>query len=422
MTDLSQSALNTMRELGNFGPTVNPIARELKGYMLDPDGEQGKVYWSAADLRRISADLSEVASWLDQRAMEATLEGEMSQRTVTTQAELDQAIKDKIDWIDIRSTAGVWIEVRAYGQSTVRAYGQSTVTAYDQSTVTAYDQSTVRAYDQSTVTAYGQSTVRAYDQSTVTAYGQSTVRAYGQSTVTAYDQSTVTAYGQSTVTAYGQSTVTAYGQSTVRAYGQSTVTAYGQSTVRAYDQSTVRAYDQSTVTAYGQSTVRAYDQSTVRADDQSTVTAGKGVAVHLHSASVNLSGGVVLDHTKLADLTAKEWCDYYGVEVKRGIATLFKAVNNKWTTSRGFDYSPGSKPSCGDFNDTDSCGGGLHFGPTPWHAKAYFYEATKFVAVGVRVSELRPISDGTAKAKAPRVVRACVEVDIDGNVIAKGAA
>jgi hypothetical protein len=298
----------------------------------------------------------------------------MTTREVRTQAELDKAIDDKVDWIDIRSPAGVWLDVVKNGSSTVTAYGSSTV----------------RAYGSSTVTACGSSTVTAYGSSTVTACGSSTVTAYGSSTVRACDSSTVTACGSSTVTAYGSSTVTAC------------------------DSSTVRACDSSTVRAYGSSTVRAYGSSTVRATPL--------VAIHLHSATVKVAGGVVLDHSNIRDFDAKQWCEYHGVKVSRGIATLYKAVNNKWTTDRGTDYSPGSKPSCDDFRDTDACGNGLHFGPTPVHALAYFREATKFVAVGVRLDELRPINGDTAKAKAPRVVRACVEVDIDGNVIAAQAA
>ena len=277
----------------------------------------------------------------------------MTSRTVTTQAEFDKAVADKVDWIAIRSPSGVWIEVTACDSSTVRACDSSTVRAYDSSTVTACDSSTV--------TAYGSSTVRACDSSTVTAYGSSTVRAYDSSTVTAYDSSTVTAYGSSTVRAYGSSTVTAYGSSTVRATPL--------------------------------------------------------VAVHLHSATVNVAGGVILDHSNVAGFDAREWCEYHGVEVKCGIATVFKAVNGKWTTDRGTDYSPGSKPQCDDFRDTDNCGGGLHFGPTPFHAMAYHPEATRFVSCGIRLSEMRPISGGTAKCKAPRVVRACVEVDIDGKAV-----
>ena len=247
----------------------------------------------------------------------------MTTSTVTTQAELNKAIADKVDWIDIRSPAGVWIDVTACGSSTVRACGSSTV--------------------------------RAYGSSTVRAYGYSTVPAYGSSTVTACDSSTVTAC----------------------------------------DSSTVRAYSSSTVTACG------------------------SVAVHLHSAKVKLKGGVVMDHTKVQDFTAQEWCDYHGVEVKRGVATLYKAVNDKWTTDFGVSYAPGTKPACDDFKDTNACGNGLHFGPTPTHALAYNSTATKFVAVGVKVSELRPITEvgATAKAKAPRVVRACVEVDMDGKAV-----
>jgi len=125
---------------------------------------------------------------------------------------------------------------------------------------------------------------------------------------------------------------------------------------------------------------------------------------------------VVIDHTDTDTSDPKTWCGYHGVEVIDGVATLYKAVNDQWTTSRGVDYSPGSTPSCDDWQDTDSCGGGLHFGPTPTHALAYHPEATRFVAVGVNLSELRPISGGTAKAKAKRVVRACVEVDESGRV------
>ncbi len=172
----------------------------------------------------------------------------------------------------------------------------------------------------------------------------------------------------------------------------------------------VTAYDSSTVTAYGSSTVRAYGSS--------TVTATSYVAVHLHDVTVHLTGGVVIDHTKVELFDAEEWCAYHGVSVENGIATVYKAVNDQWTTSRGFDYSPGALPSCTDFRDDASCGGGLHFGPTPTHALAYFREATKFVAVGVEVSALRPIVDrgATAKCKAPKVVRACAEVTIDGDL------
>ena len=109
-----------------------------------------------------------------------------------------------------------------------------------------------------------------------------------------------------------------------------------------------------------------------------------------------------------------EWCEYHGVKVsKAGVATLYKAVDRTFTTGRGFDYSPGKKPSAPDWRDDQECGHGLHFSPTPVHALAY-HEGPRFVEVGVKVGDLRPIPGGTAKCKAPRVVRACREVDVHG--------
>ena len=195
-----------------------------------------------------------------------------------------------------------------------------------------------------------------------------------------------------------------------------TVRATGSSTVRAYDSSTVRATGSSTVRATDSSTVMAYDSSTVTATGSSTVTASPCVAVHLHSGLATIDGGVVIDVTTVND-TAEKWCAHHGVEVTDGIATVYKAVSDQWTTSRGADYTPGSTPEATDWADHAECGQGLHFGPTPAHALAYLPDATRFVAVGVELATLRPIPGGTAKCKAPKVVRACVEVDLDGNEV-----
>jgi hypothetical protein len=310
----------------------------------------------------------------------------VSDRIVTTQAELDAALADgEVDWIEIRSPRGVWLEV----------------TAYDSATVTASDSATVTAYDSATVTASDSATVRASGSATVTAYDSATVRASGSATVTASDSATVTASDSATVTASGSATVRAYGSATVRAYGSATVTASDSATVR----------------ASGSATVTAYDSATVTASDSATVRASAKTAVHLHSGYAKVSGGVLIDHT--ADLSnPADWCEYHGVKVsKAGVASVYKAVSDTFTTDRGFDYSPGKKPSAPDWRDDTECGGGLHFSPSPVQALAYF-DGTRFVEVGVKVAELRPIPGGTAKCKAPRVVRACREVDIDGKPVA----
>jgi hypothetical protein len=189
-------------------------------------------------------------------------------------------------------------------------------------------------------------------------------------------------------------------------------------TVRASDSATVIASDSATVTAYGFATVRAYDSATVRAYDSATVRATPKVAVHLHSGYAKVSGGVLIDHTASLD-DPLAWAAYHGVEVDgEGIATLYKAVRDNWLSSWGTSYEPGSTPEAPDWRDTSECGSGLHFSPSPHQALAYDPDATRFLAAGVDIATLRPLGGGTAKCKAPRVVRACVEVDIDGNEVA----
>ena len=226
---------------------------------------------------------------------------------------------------------------------------------------------------------------------------------------------TVRAYGSATVQAYGSATVQAYESATVWAYGSATVQAYGSATVRAYESATVEAYGSATVEAYGSATAWAYDSATVEAYGSATVQASKYVAVRLHSARVTLDGGVLIDLTQLDLTDPATWCDYHGVTVTDGIAEVFKAVNDQWTTDRGINYQPGSLPTAPDWKPTRECGHGLHFCARPAVSKdQYFPAATRFVRVGVRLDEMVCLGD---KIKAPRVVSPCTEVDIHGQVV-----
>jgi hypothetical protein len=58
-----------LRELGEFGPTVNPALKELKGYI------DGKCYYDASDLRELAAACIEAADWLERRAAIAAAGG-----------------------------------------------------------------------------------------------------------------------------------------------------------------------------------------------------------------------------------------------------------------------------------------------------------------------------------------------------------
>ena len=172
----------------------------------------------------------------------------------------------------------------------------------------------------------------------------------------------------------------------------------------------------------GSATVRASGSATVTAYDSATVTASTHTAVHLHSASVNINGGVIIDHTKIDLTVPSEWAAYHGVEVAAGVATVYKAVNDSYTTDRCTDYSPGATPHAPDWKSDAYCGNGLHFGPTPHHALAYHPEATRFMEAKIALADLVVLTGGAAKCKAPRVVEPLVEVDIHGERVATAVA
>jgi hypothetical protein len=73
--DLSEHAHRAMKELGNFGPTINVDQKLVKGYMFDDEcGHNVKTYFGSDDLRDMAAGMAEVADWLDKRAQEAQQE------------------------------------------------------------------------------------------------------------------------------------------------------------------------------------------------------------------------------------------------------------------------------------------------------------------------------------------------------------
>jgi hypothetical protein len=65
--DVSEKSREKMLWLGHFSPTVRAKDGEIKGYMLDADGDGGKTYLTSAELRDLAAACIEVADWLDER-------------------------------------------------------------------------------------------------------------------------------------------------------------------------------------------------------------------------------------------------------------------------------------------------------------------------------------------------------------------
>jgi hypothetical protein len=241
------------------------------------------------------------------------------------------------------------------------------------------------------------------------------VRASGSATVEAWGSATVEAWGSATVRASGSATVRASGSATVEASGSATVRASGSATVRASGSATVEASGSATVEASGSATVEASGSATVHGWSRSKTKAAPHVAVHLHSASAVVEGGVVIDVTAV-NSSAESWLEHHGIEVVDGKAVLYKAVDSNLRSGYGFDYPIGQTVSAPDWRDNDGCGYGLHLSPRPVHARDYFTEAKRFLACQVDVATLRVLGMGSPKCKVPSLT-ILHEVDLDGEAL-----
>ena len=183
------------------------------------------------------------------------------------------------------------------------------------------------------------------------------------------------------------------------------------------------ARESSHVEAWGSSHVEARESSHVEAWESSHVVASKYVSVHKLCPRAVVRGGVIIEPPPIDSAAA--WLDYYGVEVKRGIAVVYKSVDEDWHASNALpdgtmpDYSPGSKPEAPDFDPAPrDCGKGLHACARPSAALTY-HSGPKFVAIPVRVKDMGAPAPGgdTRKIRFKCAAQPIYEVDIYGEVV-----
>jgi hypothetical protein len=192
------------------------------------------------------------------------------------------------------------------------------------------------------------------------------------------------------------------------------VVAWESAHVEAMESAHVEAWESAHVVAMGSAHVVAWESAHVVAAKWVTVRKMKG-------HRVPIEGGLVVVEPDV--LTPEDWCAYHGVVVKDGIAILYKAVRDGYRSQHGFLYPPGHGCECTDWDGGRAeCGGGLHFCPSPLTAKSFNSDATRFLACPVALADMRSPRDGDRyriKMKARRVVGPIVEVDEDGNPLAK---
>ncbi|MCK7495211.1 MAG: hypothetical protein MZW92_32020 [Comamonadaceae bacterium] len=145
---------------------------------------------------------------------------------------------------------------------------------------------------------------------------------------------------------------------------------------------------------------------------------GQFVSALIHDSLSKVDGGRQV-HVDIS--TAEKWCKYYGVTVNEGVVILHKAVDDDYTSPRGMSYRPGTIPVAPDWDDGDrECGGGLHFSPTPAMARAFHYDAERFIACPVAIEDIAVHPKGLypEKVKAKGCCAPVWEVNEDGERIA----
>ena len=198
------------------------------------------------------------------------------------------------------------------------------------------------------------------------------------------------------------------------------VVAWGNSSVEARESSSVVAWGNSSVVAWENSSVVAWGNVFIRLFGALKINASAHVVIMLHGKAKQIIGGKRIKANK--PKTPQEWCSHHGVSVKDGIATLFKAVDEDYSTSKARKvnvfYKPGEVPIAPDWDGGKAeCGGGLHFSPTPYLALSFNYDAKKFVACPVELKDIsvHPDGDYPDKVKAKGCCAPVYEVDRKGN-------
>ena len=197
------------------------------------------------------------------------------------------------------------------------------------------------------------------------------------------------------------------------------VEAWGSARVEARGSAHVEAWGSAHVVASGYAHVVARGSVRVEAWGSAHVAASQFVSVHRHPAHRGrIDGGVVIAMPDVSQMTAAEWCGYYGVTVTRGSALLYKALDDDLSTARarqrGITYTVGSRVKAPDWDPVPYCGYGLHACPSPAIAARYNQEATRFVRVRAKLADLVVLDD---KVKAPALTVVC-ECDRYGEPLA----
>ncbi len=314
--------------------------------------------------------------------------------------------------------------VYAADKDIVKVTGDITVFAKSDATVYAKGNAIVHANGNAII--YAEDNVKVYADDKVKVYAEGNVNVYANDNVFVVANNNAIVHAQRAASVYAEDNTSVYcgDHSNIDASDNAIVYARGYAVIKAKNHAIVNAWEFVNVHAQGNVVVNANGNAVIQVADNVTVNAGKHNIINFDADNYvgKINGGIQVEIPKIK--TAEEWCEYWGVEVKDGVAILYKGTDDDYSTfcARSADiyYRPGETPRAPDWdNGKKECGGGLHFSPTPFHVFEFRCDVSHFIACPVRVDEIvvHYPAGYPEKVKAPRVYKPCYEVDINGNLI-----
>jgi hypothetical protein len=347
------------------------------------------------------------------------------QRSARSQEDLKAAIADGVATIHVDSPPDVWLMIADQLRSNIIVIGSSRVVARDSARVEAWDSARVEARDSVHVVARDSAHVEARDSAHVEARDSAHVEAWDSVSVEARDSVSVEARDSVSVVACDSARVEARDSARVVACDSAHVEARDSARVVACDSAHVVAWDSVRVEACDSARVEARGSARVEARDSVRIEASAHVAIHRHSPLVTVCGGVVIDIAALDLTDPATWADYEGVNVRDGVAVVYKATSPELMAGQGntpTHYAIGSTVVAGDWDPGPWCGNGLHFSPHPRLAAEYYQgheprDQVRYLACEIDITDAVPLGD-KIKSESCRVLH---EVDINGAPIGGAA-
>ncbi len=317
-------------------------------------------------------------------------------------------------WENARATLRENTRATLWGNASATLWGNASADLRENARATLRENARAVLWGNASAELWGNTRATLRENTSATLWGNASADLRENARATLRENARAELWGNASATLWGNASAELWGNTRAVLWGNSHAELWGNASADLRENARAPLRENTSATLWGNSSATRWGNASAELS--------RFTVAWLRSPWAKATGtGHVIDMTAVDLGDPALWADFHGVKVVDGIATVYKALKDHYGTDRlGWEgkYAPGETPEAPDWRDDASCGGGLHFSPTPRQASEYLEDATRWVKVGVELATLRPILDGgTPKCEAPKVVVPCVEVDINGEPV-----